>query len=154
MSKKILLIGKTGSGKTTLCQKLHEMNIHYKKTQAVEYYDNAIDTPGEYLENRNMYHAFLVTAADADIIGLVGDPTAEMNFIPPAFSGSFAKEVIGIITKVNLADKKQIERVREQLEMAGVNKIFKIDTLKGIGIKELFRYLEEADERRTLKCGN
>lgn len=143
MSKKILFIGKTGSGKTTLCQKLNKMELNYKKTQAVEYYNNAIDTPGEYLENRNMYRGFLVTAADADMIGIVGDPTAKEHYIPPALAGTFAKEVIGIITKTALIkDKKQIERVKEQLEMAGVSKIFMVDTVEGRGIKELFRYLD------------
>ena len=43
---RVIFIGKTGCGKTTLCQKLNELEIKYKKTQAVELYDNAIDTPG------------------------------------------------------------------------------------------------------------
>ena len=47
--KKVIFIGKTGSGKTTLCQKLDELDIKYKKTQSVEKYKNSIDTPGEFL---------------------------------------------------------------------------------------------------------
>lgn len=34
--KNIIFIGKTGCGKTTLCQKLHNMALTYKKTQAVD----------------------------------------------------------------------------------------------------------------------
>lgn len=140
---RVIFIGKTGCGKTTLCQKLNELEIQYKKTQAVEIYDNAIDTPGEYLENRNYYSALIMTAVDAEIIALVADPTAYESFIPPAFAGSFAKEVIGIITKINLAQaSSDIDKVEERLKQAGVARIFKVDTVDDVGIKELFEYLD------------
>lgn len=140
--KKIIFMGRTGSGKTTLCQKLNDLEPQYKKTQSVEFYSNAIDTPGEYLENRHYYSALIMTAADADLIGLIADPTAEENFIPPAFSGSFSKEIIGIITKLSLVkDKKRIEKVKNSLIDAGVIKIFQVDTIEGTGIKELFDYI-------------
>lgn len=139
---KVIFIGKTGSGKTTLCQKLHELEIKYKKTQAIELYDHAIDTPGEYLENRHYYSALIMTAVDAEIIALIADPTAYESFIPPAFAGSFAKEVIGIITKINLVkDKADIDKVEVRLKEAGVTRIFKIDTIDDVGIKDLFEYL-------------
>lgn len=140
---KVIFMGKTGSGKTTLCQKLNELELKYKKTQAVELYDNAIDTPGEYLENRHYYRALIMTAVDAKIIAIVGDPTVEENFIPPAFTGTFAKEVIGIITKVGLVEKQEdIDRVEMHLKEAGVSRIFKVDTVDDIGIRELFDYLD------------
>lgn len=142
---KVIFIGKTGSGKTTLCQKLNELEIKYKKTQAVELYDHAIDTPGEYLENRHYYSALIMTAVDAEIIALIADPTAYESFIPPAFAGSFSKEVIGIITKINLVkDPADIEKVEERLKEAGVTRIFKVDTIDDVGIKELFEYLGKA----------
>jgi len=71
--KKIILIGKTGSGKTTLIQKLEARELVYRKTQAIEFYLHFIDTPGEYLENRKFYSALIVTSADADLVGLVED---------------------------------------------------------------------------------
>lgn len=145
--KKVIFIGKTGSGKTTLCQKLNALKLEYKKTQAVELYDNAIDTPGEYLENRHYYSALIMTAVDADLIALIGDPTAEENFIPPAFAGSFSKKVIGIITKISLVkQQEQIEKVKTKLLEAGAEKIFEIDTIDNIGIKQLFEYLNEVLE--------
>lgn len=142
--KKVIFIGKTGSGKTTLCQKLNALKLEYKKTQSVELYHNAIDTPGEYLENRHYYSALIMTAVDADLIALIGDPTAEENFIPPAFAGSFSKQVIGIITKISLVkQQEQIEKVKTKLLEAGAEKIFEIDTIDNIGIKQLFEYLSE-----------
>lgn len=140
--KKVIFIGKTGAGKTTLCQKLDELDIKYKKTQAVETYENSIDTPGEYLENRRFYAALSVTSADADIIAIICDPTAPESFIAPNFSSMFAKESIGIITKINLATNEQIEKAEKALKNAVVSKIFKIDTVDNIGVSELKDYLE------------
>ncbi|MPQ42909.1 EutP/PduV family microcompartment system protein [Clostridium tarantellae] len=141
---RVIFIGKTGCGKTTLCQKLNELEFEYKKTQAVELYDNAIDTPGEYMENRNYYNALIVTAADADVIALVYDCTSEEGYIPPAFASIFPKEVIGIITKISLAkNKEHIEIAKDKLEIAGVGRIFKVDTIQNIGIDKLLKYLNQ-----------
>ena len=46
--KKIILIGRVAAGKTTLTQALRGEEIHYYKTQYVNYLDTVIDTPGEY----------------------------------------------------------------------------------------------------------
>lgn len=141
---RVIFIGKTGSGKTTLCQKLNELEIKYKKTQAVELYDNAIDTPGEYLENRHYYSALIMTAADAEIIAIIADPTVDESYIPPAFASTFARTVIGIITKIDLIkDQEQINRMEERLKEAGVSQIFKVDTIEGTGIEELFSFLNK-----------
>ncbi|MDK2564060.1 EutP/PduV family microcompartment system protein [Romboutsia sedimentorum] len=140
--KNVIFMGKTGSGKTTLCQKLDELELKYKKTQSVEIYNNAIDTPGEYMENRSLYNALITTAVDAKVIAIVYDCTQEENYIAPGFASIFCKEVIGIITKINNADSENdINIAQERLEMAGVNKIFKVDTIDNIGIEELLKYL-------------
>ena len=47
---KIMLIGPSAAGKTTLIQRLIDEEIKYDKTQAVEYIGNFIDTPGEYMQ--------------------------------------------------------------------------------------------------------
>lgn len=140
--KKVIFIGKTGAGKTTLCQKLDELSIKYKKTQAVENYKNSIDTPGEFIENRRMYSALTVTAVDADVIAILFDPTASENFIAPSLATMFSKEVIGIISKINLATEKQIENGINILKNACVSQIFKVDTVDNVGILELKNYLE------------
>lgn len=146
---RVIFMGRTGCGKTTLCQKLNELEIKYKKTQSVELYDNAIDTPGEYLENRHFFSSLLQTSIDAKLIAVIADPTVDMNYIPPAFTGTFAKEVIGIITKVCLVtDEKRIERVRNELKSAGIQKIFLVDTIEGYGIDELFSYIHEKIDGR------
>ena len=48
--KRIILIGRSGCGKTTLCQYLNHEAIRYHKTQTIQIINNTmIDTPGEYL---------------------------------------------------------------------------------------------------------
>ena len=141
--KRIIFIGKTGSGKTTLCQSINKLELKYRKTQAVEVYNKSIDTPGEYLENRYYYKALVVTAADAEIIALVYDCTNEESYIAPGFASMFMKDVIGIITKIDLAeDESLIKRAEKRLKEAGVSNIFKVDTLSGYGIGELVSYIE------------
>lgn len=140
--KKVIFIGKTGSGKTTLCQKLHEKELKYRKTQSIEIYNQSIDTPGEYLENRFYYKALIVTSADANLIALLYDCTCEESFIPPGFASMFTKDVIGIITKIDLAkDDNDIKKAKKNLESAGVSKIFTVDTLSGKGIADLKNYI-------------
>lgn len=69
--KKILLVGRSGCGKTTLLQRMNGLKIEYRKTQTITYENNAFDTPGEYLENRNRYSALIVSSYDCDVIGMV-----------------------------------------------------------------------------------
>lgn len=143
MMKDIIFMGKTGSGKTTLCQKLDQLELKYKKTQSVEVYNSAIDTPGEYMENRALYNALITTSADAKVIAIVYDATQEENYIAPGFVSMFCKDVIGIITKINKATEEEINIAYERLSLSGASKIFKIDTVDNIGLEELFEYIEK-----------
>ena len=43
--KKIILMGRSGCGKTTLTQALKGETIQYRKTQYINHYDVIIDTP-------------------------------------------------------------------------------------------------------------
>lgn len=48
--QRMMLIGPSQCGKTSLTQCLRGENIHYQKTQAIVWSPTTIDTPGEYLE--------------------------------------------------------------------------------------------------------
>ncbi|WBW94900.1 EutP/PduV family microcompartment system protein [Oceanirhabdus sp. W0125-5] len=136
--KKLILIGKTGCGKTTLTQVLHDENIDYKKTQAIEYTKNIIDTPGEYIENRALYRALIVSSADCDVIALIQDCSQEESIFPPNFASIFAKPVIGIITKMDLCDDEEsYKKATNFLKIAGVSKIFKTSSINKNGINEI-----------------
>ena len=65
--KKIILIGRVAAGKTTLTQALRGEEIHYFKTQYVNYLDTIIDTPGEYTELRQTSGALALYSYEADV---------------------------------------------------------------------------------------
>ena len=124
--KKIMLIGRTSCGKTTLTQKLMNEKVKYKKTQAVSYKSRIIDTPGEYVENKMYYKSLLVLSADAKIIILVQSAIDGVTLFPPKFSTMFPKkEVIGLVTKIDL-ENADVERSKKFLLEAGATEIFTI----------------------------
>ena len=141
--KKIMFVGPVGVGKTTLTQRLKGLELTYYKTQAVEFHDTIIDTPGEFLQHRRYYNALNVTGADADVIGLLVAASNQMQTFPQGFSTLFNQEVIGIVTKIDMADKEeQIEKARRQLKAAGAKEIFEISATENEGIDRLQAYLE------------
>ncbi len=142
--KRMMLIGHTAAGKTTFCQAINHWELKYKKTQQIEWINNAIDTPGEYVENRNLYRALLVTAADADLIILLQDCTDDGCIFAPSFATMFTKPVIGLVTKIDLAsDEKQIQRAEAYLDMAGCRRIFRVSNTEQTGLEEIKAYLVE-----------
>ncbi len=139
--KKLMLVGKTGSGKTSLTQRLTDAPFAYQKTQAVDYKNFVIDTPGEYIENRVYYKALIVSSMEADIIGLVQEANALESLYPPGFAGAFNKEVIGIVTKVDLCE--DTTTAEEYLKNAGAAKIYKVSNIQQVGIDTIKALLIE-----------
>jgi len=136
--KRIILMGAIGCGKTTLCQALQGKELIYDKTQAVEFHT------GEFILHRQYYNALNVTAAEADVIGLVQSAVETQQVFSPGFGSIFPKEIIGILTKIDLAqDSQQLDIVRQQLKSAGATRIFEISSVEKIGLQELVDYLEE-----------
>ena len=141
--KKVIFIGKSGCGKTSLCQRLQGEEIRYKKTQFIDLYVDSIDTPGEYLENRNYYSALITTAAEANMIALVQECGDTISMMPPGFAGTFGREVIGIITKTDIGEcEDSIDIIEEQLRVAGVSRVFKVSAYSTEGIEEFKRYVD------------
>ncbi len=135
----LMLIGRTGSGKTTLSQKVNNEKIEYKKTQMISYVGKIIDTPGEYVENRMYYKSLNVISTDASCIGLVQPSIDKTSVFPPNFASMFLnKEVIGIITKIDLNEDTKI--ARKLLELAGVQIIVEIK--EGKELEGLQKYME------------
>lgn len=101
--KRLMLIGPSQCGKTSLTQVLHGETLRYQKTQAIVWTPTAIDTPGEYLENRCLYSALLTSACEADVIALVLNADAPWSPFSPGFTAPMNRPVIGVITKADLA---------------------------------------------------
>ena len=147
--KRIMLIGRSTAGKTTLCQRIFNEDIRYHKTQTVTVEPEVmIDTPGEYLERRGFRGALMVTSTEADIILLLQDATENGTMYPGQFSTMFAKPCLGVVTKIDIADEKQIRDAEIYLKAAGAHKIYRVSSVTGEGVEELLRELDmpESDE--------
>jgi len=129
----VMLIGSSACGKTTLAQRLNGEALAYRKTQAIEIIHAAIDTPGEYLENRALYKALVVTAVEADIILFVQDAADERFRFSPGQAMMFAAPVAGVVSKADLASKAQIDAAKALLELAGAGDIYVTSAVTGEG---------------------
>ena len=140
--KRVVFIGTVGCGKTTLGQAIHGDEIHYKKTQAVEIIGREIlDLPGEFLERVDRRGALMMSTMDAEVVVFIESATEVRAMFPPEYAGSFAKEVIGVVTKIDLASEEQIENAEKKLRLAGARKLFRVSSVTGSGLKELVDYL-------------
>lgn len=139
--KKLILIGRSESGKSTLIQALRGETIHYHKTQYVGYGDFIIDTPGEYAEDKHLGGALAVYSYEADVIGLVLSATEPYSLFPPCIVGMATRPVIGIVTKCDhpFADTAQAER---WLRLAGCERVFFTSSYDHKGIDAILDYLK------------
>lgn len=141
--KKIILAGHVACGKTTLCQCLNGMEQEYKKTQALEVINSTIDTPGEYLERRSLFHALVVTSVEADLVLFVQDASQERFMFAPGQAAAFPVPVAGVVSKADLAKPEQIRQAEELLALAGASPVFVVSARTGRGIAELRTFLED-----------
>ena len=145
---KVMMVGAVSCGKTTLCQRMNNDILRYRKTQTVVVNGTNIDTPGEYLEMRRMQKALIVTAADADIILFLQDATQNCSWYGPNMTSMFHCPVIGVVTKTDIATDQQIRNASELLRLSGTEIIFEVSSVTGEGIDELVEYLENFEPRR------
>jgi ethanolamine utilization protein EutP len=143
--RKIILMGRSRVGKTTLLQAMHNEVIEYKKTQEIIVHDDAIDTPGEYIDQSGLWRACIVAACDADIVVLVHDAGNTMGRLPQMFSMTFAKPTIGVVTKIDGKTEEDIEIAENFLRMSGASKIVRTSSFDHEGIQELIDLIENLD---------
>ena len=144
--KKIILIGRVAAGKTTLTQALRGEEIHYYKTQYINYLDTIIDTPGEYTELRQTSGALALYAYEADVVGLVLSANEPYSIFSPCITSLVNREVIGIVSGIDKPDAN-VERVTRWLKLAGCKKIFPVSAMTGEGLDKIIEFLEEDDDR-------
>lgn len=143
--KRMMLIGPSQCGKTSLTQALRGEALQYQKTQAIVWSAETIDTPGEYLENRCLYSALLASACEADVIALVLNSDAGWSPFSPGFTGPMNRPVIGILTKADLANPQRITRVTQWLTLAGAQTVFVTSAVNNSGLDELFAFLNQKE---------
>ena len=167
MSRRILLIGRSGCGKTSLILRVHEItggldsSINLltdaemsktkqaevvtdlkaaNKTQAAVYHPDFIDVPGEYLEVRSLYRALIMLTCEACGIALVQAANDDESLFPTGLARTFDKPVIGIVTKTDVISS-DTDRAEIILHDAGAKKVFFTSSLTNTGIDELTKHL-------------
>ena len=140
--KKIILIGRSGSGKTTLTQALKGEKIEYRKTQYINNFDVIIDTPGEYIQSKNLGNAIALYAYEADVVGLLLSATEPYSLYPPNCTCLVNREMIGIVTKID-KEGADPERAKRWLELAGCKKIIFINSKSRESVVQLLECLRE-----------
>ena len=140
--KRMILIGRSESGKTTLKQALSREKIQYYKTQYIHYEDIIIDTPGEYAQTHHLGYALALYAYEADVVGLLAAATGPYTLFPPNITCMVNRQVIGIVTKIH-DENTNVRRAESWLRNAGCKKIFFVDSVTGEGVEELLGYLGE-----------
>ncbi|MEG6617014.1 EutP/PduV family microcompartment system protein [Peptococcaceae bacterium 1198_IL3148] len=141
MKKRILVVGPSKAGKSSLVNILNDSTKPLKSTQEIFYGKNTIDTPGSYIENPSMYRYLIATGQSACHVLMLIDQSRPIEVYPPGFAKSFTCPVSGVITKIDLASENA-ELCVEQLKRIGISKpFFRISIKDDIGIKGLKHYL-------------
>lgn len=141
MKKRIMVVGPTQSGKSTLTNVLNDEARPLKKTQDIIYGKNTIDTPGSYIENASMYRYLIATAQTASYVVVLIDQSRPIEVYPPGFAKSFNCPVIGVVTKVDLAPQNT-KLIIQQLKRIGVAEPYFWVSLKdNTGVEALKDYL-------------
>ena len=140
--KKIILMGRSGAGKTTLTQALKGEKIKYHKTQYINNFDVIIDTPGEYAETHHLGRALALYSYEAQVVGLLLSATEAYSLYPPNITPCVNREVIGIVTKID-KENANVKRAENWLKLAGCKTIFFVNSKTGEGIADILNHLRE-----------
>jgi ethanolamine utilization protein EutP len=138
--KKVMLVGRSECGKTTLIQALERRSIQYEKTQVIGFSKKMIDTPGEYMQVPNFGRALAIYAYETDVIAFLASAIEDYCVFSPNIVPHVNREVVGVVTKCDLPGSYP-DTVAGWLKNAGCKKIFKVSAYTGEGVDELREYL-------------
>ena len=144
--RRVIFIGASMAGKTTLTQAMMREELRYRKTQTLDIVGGfIIDTPGEYRERGGLRGALSVASAEAGLIVFLQSAAAVQSFFPPAFASMFGKPVAGVVTKADIASPEEIEEAKRRLARAGVKRVFVTSAYTGEGIQEFIDFIDSLD---------
>lgn len=132
-----MLIGAIGAGKSSLINALLGRNINAFKTQALDYVDWIVDTPGEYTENPYFYKSIMATALEVSHILFIQDATNQKMIFPHGFATGFTKLPIGVVTKADDAHAKVDQALNYLKQAIPTGPIVIASSYTGQGIMEI-----------------
>ncbi|HWT74838.1 MAG TPA: EutP/PduV family microcompartment system protein [Mobilitalea sp.] len=139
--KRVMVIGPTNCGKTTLVNVLNDNKEPARKTQDIIYGKNTMDVPGAYIENAWMYQHLIAASQDASHVLILVDQSKRSDLYSPGFAKVFRCPVIGVISKSDLMPENE-EFCIQQLRRIGVKEpYYRISCLNGTGIGTLINDL-------------
>lgn len=143
--KRIMVIGPSKCGKTTLVNALNDYDGPLRRTPDLIYGKNTIDVPGSYIENAWMYKHIIAAAQDASCVLILVDQSNCTEIYSHGFAKSFSCPVIGgVITKCDLMPENKEKCVMQLKKIGGVSEpYFHISFEMGTGIDALKEYLFE-----------
>jgi ethanolamine utilization protein EutP len=132
-----MVIGPVAAGKSTLLAALGLGPRYISKTQALTYNKGlSIDTPGEMLAIPRFYNALILNSSRASLVLLVMDGQ-KPRWLPAKITSALKAKVIGVVSKIDLAEEDLIKKAERALINAGVTAIYKVSTLTGAGLSLL-----------------
>ena len=144
--KRIMIIGPSKSGKTTLANELNGYTGPLRRTSDIIYGKNTKDVPSAYIENSWMYKHVIAVSQDASKILILVDQSNSVDVYSPGWAKLFNCPVIGVITKSDMNPENR-NICLHQLKRIGVNEpYFDISFIKRTGIDVLKKYLFEKCE--------
>jgi ethanolamine utilization protein EutP len=135
-----MVIGPVGAGKSTLLKAMNLIHGEVKKTEALTYLGEAIDTPGEMVAIPRFYNALILNSIRARLALFLMDASRPVQ-LPSRLALALKAPVVGVITKLDLAGADQAVRARQSLINAGVKQIFAVSSVSGEGMKELIEWI-------------
>lgn len=135
--KRVMVIGPTHCGKTTLVNELNEYNGPLRKSQDTIYGEKTIDVPSSYVAIPWMYKHLIAISQDASHILLLVDQSNPTEIYSPGFARVFRCPVIGVITKSDLKPENEVVCKKQLKQIGVVEPYFKISVAEGTGIEAL-----------------
>ena len=152
--KRVMVIGPSRCGKTTLVRALEEDDRPLRRTPDLIYGKRTMDCPGSYVENADMYKHLIAASQDASHVLILVDQSRPIDIYSPNFARVFTQPVVGVITKVDLTPENE-ESCMRQMRLIGIESpIFRVSVPQGIGIAALKEYLFGPAENDDKKGGN
>lgn len=130
---RVMVIGRSRAGKSTLLKALGLLHGEVRKTQAASFGENCIDTPGEFLEQPFFRKVLNSLSCKADLVLMVAAPF-QPNAFPPRMAQSLGRPALGVVTQIDVGSSEEIERVKRMLFIAGASEVLEVSALTGEGV--------------------